>query len=56
MIEYLAYGVLLSIGFHVGGKVAHKYGLGPKEKKRVKLLKGVGIKTKLYVSKFQGGF
>lgn len=55
MIEYLAYGMLLAFGFHIGGKVAKKYGLGPRENKKVKILKGVGINTKTYVSKLQGG-
>lgn len=55
MIEYLAYGVLLSIGFHIGGKISRLYGLGPKEKKKTKIFKGVGINTKTYVSKLESG-
>ncbi|MDP8263131.1 MAG: hypothetical protein P9M13_07500 [Candidatus Ancaeobacter aquaticus] len=58
MIEYLAYGVLLTIGFHIGGKISKKCGLGPNDDKRVKLhkYKGQGINTKTYVSKLYGGF
>lgn len=56
MIEYIAYGALLAIGFHLGGDLSNKYGLGPRQKKRVKHLKGVGLRTKALLSKLQGGF
>lgn len=55
MIEYIAYGVLLAIGFHLGENISNKYGLGPRQKKRAKLLKGVGIQTKTLLAKLQGG-
>lgn len=56
MIEYIAYGMLLAIGFHLGGNISNTYGFGPRQKKRVKLYKGVGLHTKTLLSKLQGGF
>lgn len=56
MIEYLVYGVLLSIGFHIGGKIARKYNLGPREEKKVRILKGAAKNTKEYVSKIGSNY
>lgn len=53
MIEYLVYGVLLSIGYHIGGKVAKKYNLGPKKEKKVKFYKAAGRNTKEYLTKIK---
>ena len=55
MIQYIAYGIFLAIGFHIGGKVSMKLRLGPKNKSKVELNKGEGIRTNDYVSKFYGG-
>ena len=53
MIEYVAYGILLSIGYHIGGKIAKKYNLGPKNEKKVKLYKATGRNTKEYLAKLK---
>jgi hypothetical protein len=55
MIEYLAYGVLLAIGFHLGGKISKKLNLSPKNEKKTRMLKGTGLKTKTFMSKLGGG-
>ena len=56
MIIHVAYGALLAIGFHIGGKVSDRWGLGPKDRNRIKVYKhrGEGRNTGEHVAKFYG--
>ena len=54
MIEFVGYGILLAIGFHLGGKISKKLGLGKLDKTTGELGKGEGINTRKYVSKIHG--
>jgi hypothetical protein len=53
MIQYVGYGVLLAIGYHIGGKIARKLGMGTLNKNVAALRNGEGINTGKYRSKIQ---
>lgn len=54
MIIYVAYGALLAIGFHIGGKVSDRWGLGPRDRSRIEMHRGEGRNVGKYVTKFYG--
>lgn len=55
MFVYIAYGILLTIGYHIGGKISKRLGLCPKDEKKVKIYRGSAINTESHVSKLEGG-